>query len=92
MKLYTITRITDTNGNDRLDGRYPIRIGRRGKLILNGIGYMMIFDYRARENEDYQGYLKTSIVINQEIVSENGVNTIKVTTLNSIYYLQQSEN
>lgn len=83
--LHTIKRITDLDGNDRLDGRYPIRIGRRGKLILNGCGYPMVVEYHPRENEDYKGYLRTSIV--EDIEFEHGIT--KITTLNSIYYFEE---
>ena len=85
MILHTIKKITDLEGNDRLDGRYPLRTGRRGRLILNGCGCPMIIEYHPRENEDYKGYLHTSSV--EEIEAANY--TTKVTTRNSIYYFEE---
>jgi hypothetical protein len=85
MILHTIKRITDLADNDRLDGRYPIRIGRRCKLILNGCGYPMLLEYHPRENEDYKGYLRTSIV--EDIEAVNGIT--KIITQTSIYYFEE---
>jgi hypothetical protein len=83
--LYTIKRITNLSGLNRLDGRYPLRIGRRCKLILNGCGYSMVIEYCPRENEDYKGYLRSSIV--EDIEAANGMT--KITTQNSIYYFEE---
>jgi hypothetical protein len=85
MILHTIIRITDLDGNDRLDDIYPLRIGRRGNMILNGCGCPMLFEYHPRENEDYMGYMRTSIVEDIEFAKDE----IKIGTLNSIFYFEE---
>jgi hypothetical protein len=85
MILHTIKKITDLEGNDRLDGRYPLRIGRRGRLLLNGCGCSMAFEYYPRGNENYKGYLQTSTVTDLEAANY----ITKVTTRNSIYYFEE---
>jgi hypothetical protein len=82
---FEIVKITDKKGNDRLDGRYPLRSGRRCKPLLYGCNNVCFLEYYPREGEDYFGTLRTSLV--EEIESKNG--ELKITTLNSIYYLKE---
>lgn len=86
-KIYIITKITDLNGNDRIDGRYPLRIGRRCAFGLGepSPNMIMAICYRPRQNDDYAGTLRTSIVKKVQHI-ENG---IIVTTQNSIYYFKE---
>jgi hypothetical protein len=83
--LFEIIRITDRNGNDRTDGRYPLRIGRRCKLHLYGCDVPAMIEYVPRENEEYDGTLRTSTV--EDLEAANGIH--KITTRNSIYYLKE---
>ena len=59
--MYKITRITDRDGNDRLDGRYPIRIGCTGDIVFLKKGCPLLFGYSmdAQGNEK-TGTLRTS--------------------------------
>lgn len=83
--MYKITKITDRDGNDRLDGRYPIRIGCIGDVGFLKKGYPLLFEYSldAKGNEK-TGTLKTSAVVRIEIEARHSV----LTTLNSVYTLQ----
>lgn len=83
--LFEIAKITHKDGTDRIDGRYPIRIGRRCRLHLNGCGYVAHLEYIPKHGEDYSGMLRTSVV--EDIEATVGVH--KITTMNSIYYLQE---
>lgn len=84
-KLFEIIKITHKDGIDRTDGRYPMRIGRRCKLHIYGCDTPALLEYIPRENEDYQGVLRTSCV--ESIEAVNGIYTI--TTMNSVYYLKE---
>lgn len=83
--LFEIIKITDRNDNDRLDGRYPLRIGRRCRPQFYGCGYPVAIEYIPRDGEDYYGTLHTSKA--EEIEASNGIH--KVTTKNSIYYFKE---
>ncbi len=88
-KIYIIKKITDHNGNDRTDGRYPLRIGRRCAFGLGDPSPNMIMAicYRPRQSDDYSGTLHTSVV--QKIQRmEDG---IIVTTKNSIYHFVEEK-
>jgi hypothetical protein len=87
---FEIIRITELDDSDRLDGRYPSRIGRRGDIYLHGCGLPMLISYTPRDGEDYRGTLRTSLVQHIDISNETLSNEIyKITTLNSIYYLRR---
>lgn len=87
--LYEIDKITDTEGNDRLDGRYPLRIGRRFEFFRPIVrGVPMILEYNPRDGEDYCGTLRTSTV--QDIQIDNDDHSYKITTINTIYYFKRS--
>jgi len=81
---YIIDSITHKNGELRTDGRYPLRIGRRGILLRATIGRSAEIQYCPREGEEYEGYLLTSMVENILRHNEN----IILYTMNSIYYLK----
>lgn len=84
-ELFEIVKITDKDDNDRTDGRYPLRIGRRCRLHIYGCGASMMIEYVPREKETYGGRLHTSIV--QELEASGGIH--KITTNNSVYYFKE---
>lgn len=88
-KIYIITKITDHNGNDKTEGRYPLRIGRRFAFGLGepARNMVMAICYRPRQNDDYSGTLHTSVV--QKVIHDG--DKIIVTTKNSIYYFQEEK-
>lgn len=105
-KIYIIKQITDHNGKAREDGRYPLRIGRRFAFGLGepSPSMVMAICYRPRQNDDYSGTLRTSIVQKVERIEEGTVvmtnkdkififckDGMIVTTKNSIYYFQEEE-
>lgn len=83
-QMYIITKITDLKGNDRKDGRYPLRINRRFTFGLGEpmLGCKMSICYRPYRNQDYKGTLRTSIVTKIQVEEDQLI----VTTENSIYY------
>lgn len=89
IKIYIITKITDHDGNDKTEGRYPLRIGRRFAFGLGEPSPNMIMSicYRPRQNDEYSGTLRTSVV--QKVVHDG--DKIIVTTKNSIYYFQEEK-
>lgn len=88
-KIYLITKITDLEGNDRVDGRYPLRIGRRCAFGLGepSPNMIMAICYRPRQSDDYAGTLHTSVVQKIQRI-ENG---IIVTTKNSVYHFKEEK-
>lgn len=88
-KIYIITKITDHDGNDKTEGRYPLRIGRRFAFGLGDPSPNMIMAicYRPRQNDNYSGTLRTSVV--QKIIRNE--DKIIVTTKNSIYHFQEEK-
>lgn len=83
--MFKIVKITDRDGNDRTDGRYPVRVGCTGEIALLETGYSMLFSYaQDAGGNSKSGTLQTSIVVGIEHKEEQ----IIVTTLNSVYTLQ----
>lgn len=87
VKMYIITKITDLMGNNRVDGRYPLRIGRKFAFGLGkpSLFCQMAICYRPRQEDTYQGTLYTSTVGK---IEDKG-NMMIVTTQNSVYYFQE---
>lgn len=88
-KIYIIKKITDHNGNDKVEGRYPLRIGRR---LAFGLGepspnMIMAICYRPCKNDDYSGTLHTSIVQKVQRIEHGMI----VTTKNSIYHFEEEK-
>lgn len=84
---YGIASILNTEGRARLDGRYPLRVGRivTNVLILD-VGYPAYWRYvRDADGNDCSGYFHTSPVRRAEISRER----IVLSTMNSIYTLLQ---
>lgn len=83
--MYRIESITK-NGVQRTDGRYPLRIGSIVEIVSLDIGRPFVYQYIKDANgNDKEGYLTTSTIIKLE--SDFGLNTIVVTTRNSVYTL-----
>lgn len=87
-KIYEITRITHRGGTDRQEPDYTKRIGSRGNLYYLEEGSPLLFQYIERDNEPYDGMLKTSSVEHVKI-QDNDMKHLIVTTKNSVFYLQE---
>lgn len=86
-KIYIIKKITDHNGNDKLYGKYPTRIGRRFAFGLGdpSPNMNMAICYRPRKYDDYAGTLYTSAVL--KVIHHDEELIVK--TKNSIYYFAE---
>lgn len=88
--MYRITNITDREDNikqdfiDELKQSHPELVGEILYPELVGIGDHLCFDW----NDDTNKILRTSTI---EEYSDN-IDTVKVVTRNSIYYLQKENN
>ena len=92
---YKIKRILHSKGIsrgiDRLDGRYPMRIGRIVDLELKNItvGEPLYLKYvKDSDGSDYHGVWCTSRVVNFDCTYDKSGNWIKIETLNSIFILK----
>ena len=86
--MYIIDMITDNDGREKVDGRYPLRKGCIGSIYNLKNAEPMIFEYsKDNQGNDKQGYLKTSLVkfYNEHVNREE----IAIHTMNSIYYLKK---
>lgn len=93
---YKITKITHSGtkgerGQDRNDGRYPMRIGRTVELDLDSVklGKPMIINYlKNADGSDYSNMcLRTSSVMS--IIST--ASTVFIETMNSIFTFEKTE-
>jgi hypothetical protein len=87
-KIYKITRITNRDGTDRQEPDYIKRIGSKGKLYYLEEGSPLMFQYIERNNEPYDGMLRTSSV-DHVTIEDNDMKHLIVTTKNSVFYLQE---
>lgn len=86
--MYRIDNITYKNGEDRTDGRYPLRKGCIGDILYLHIGEKMVFDYdKDNEGNDKSGYMHTSVVEDYEDTGNGFI----VFTENSIFYFTRLE-
>lgn len=84
--MYKIEMITGSDGEERTDGRYPLRKGCLVNIYHLKSGEVMILDYiKDNQGNEKQGYLRTSTVDDYE---DYGVG-ITVYTMNSVYYLKR---
>lgn len=84
--MLRIKSITGKDGNERTDGRYPLRKGCIGKMYFLELGDVMIFEYiKDNQGNEKSGYLRSSIVEDYNLY-ENG---ITVYTMNSVYYFEK---
>lgn len=78
--------ITNKDGTERTDGRYPSRKGCIGKMYYLDFDVPMIFEYiKDNKGNEKSGYLRSSIVEDYQLF-ENG---ITVYTMNSVYYFEK---
>lgn len=83
--MLRIKSITNKDGSERTDGRYPLRKGCIGKMYFLELGNVMIFEYTEdNQGNEKSGYLRSSIVEDYQLF-ENG---IIVYTMNSVYYFE----
>ena len=83
--MYRIENITGKDGNERTDGRYPLRKGCIGNMYFLDLGNVMIFEYiKDNQGNEKSGYLRTSIVEDYENYDGYTV----VYTMNCIYTLK----
>ena len=86
---YRITKITDREGKDRTDGRYPLRIGRLCTKPYIKIGFPMWMLYLENaDGSDYSGKVYATSPIVEETEIED---SLTVTTKNSIYYFKKEK-
>jgi hypothetical protein len=83
--MYKIISIKQ-GGIDRLDGRYPLRIGCTGEIAILKEGFCMFFEYISDQHGNpKEGALRTSTVTDYRV--ENKL--VIVNTLNSEYVLEE---
>ena len=84
--MLRIKSITNKEGSERTDGRYPLRKGCIGKMYFLELGNAMVFEYiKDNQGNEKSGYLRSSIVEDYQLF-ENG---ITVYTMNSVYYFEK---
>ena len=79
--IYEIVKITDRDGNDRTDGRYPLRIGRKCKPCICGPKGPAFLQYLP----PIDGTVKASRIESLE----NNNKYLTITTRNSVYHLKE---
>lgn len=86
MGNYKVLSITDREGNPRMDGRYPDRVGRICAKPSVRIGEQMLIQWISMaDGTPYVGELTTSMAISY--IEEKG--KITVTTRHSIYTFEK---
>lgn len=64
METYRVVSITDRKGNPRIEGRYPLRVGRMCKKPTPRNGDAMMIEWLAQpDGTPYVGMIVTSTVI-----------------------------
>lgn len=88
METYRVVSITDRKGNPRIEGRYPLRVGRMCKKPTPRNGDAMMIEWLAQpDGTPYVGMIVTSTVIGFK--TEDRGKYIEVTTRNSIYTFER---
>lgn len=85
--IIKIEKITDYHGNDRLDGRYPSRIGMYGRIIPTTVkeGNRLVIQYLSWPDLlPYRGVFTTSTIRNVQ----KDISVFQIKTRNSIYTLR----
>ena len=84
---YRITKITDKEGNDKTEGRYPLRIGRMlREPTVTPRGTAFLYFLENADGSDYAGkYKETSSIMS---VKKNGDELI-LETYQTIYYMKK---
>ena len=85
--MLKIKSITGKDGNERTDGRYPLRKGCIGKMYYLDFGIPILFEYiKDNQGNEKSGYLRSSIVEDYKLLEDE--NELIVYTMNSIYYFE----
>ena len=81
---YKITSITHLDGTPRMDGRYPLRVGRVCSFLYEpATDQCMYLNWiRNSDGSAYSGYLRTSLV---KQIERHADGTLIITTCNSVY-------
>ena len=89
---YRIVDIRDAQTrNTRLDGRYPLRIGRIVEKPYAHIGLPMILNYiRNADGTDYSGMILRTSRVCGSFINEKG--NLVVETMNSVYEFEVVKN
>ncbi|MEA4947079.1 MAG: hypothetical protein VB058_05900 [Oscillospiraceae bacterium] len=88
--IVKIVSVTTPDGTPRADDKYPVRIGSTFEVAQMQIGRRMQLDYISDNKGRHMiGTLETSTV---QAIEHEADGTIKVTTRNSVYYLERREN
>ena len=83
METYRVVSITDRKGNPRIEGRYPLRVGRMCKKPTPRNGDAMMIEWLAQpDGTPYVGMIVTSTVIGFK--TEDRGKYIEVTTRNEV--------
>lgn len=83
----TIKAVTRPDGTPRADDKYPARVGSTFYAVQPQIGSRMLLDYISDNKGKHMiGTLVTSPV---QAVENEADGTIKVTTKNSVYFLER---
>ena len=85
MFLVKIEKITHKDGTDRLDGRYPLRIGRIATIHNLNVDEVVFIEYSPNKDDDYKGVLRTSLLQKYEVSKDYVI----IETLNSVYHLKR---
>lgn len=84
--MLIIKSITNKDGSERTDGRYPLRKGCIGKMYFLELGDVMIFEYiKDNQGNEKSGCLRSSIVEDYQLFEKG----ITVYTMNSVYYFNK---
>lgn len=86
--MLRIKSITNKDGSERTDDRYPLRKGCMGKMYFLELGVPMLFEYTEdNQGNEKSGYLRSSIVENYKLSEDE--NELIVYTMNSVYYFEK---
>ena len=86
---YRIERITDRDGNDRTEDKYPQRIGRLCKKPQASIGYCArVFYLENADGSDYSGKMLLTTPVSDIKEDED---TLTLTTKRSVYYFRKEK-
>lgn len=86
--MLRIKSITDKDGSERTDGKYPSRKGCIGEMYFLELSNVMIFEYiKDNQGNEKSGYLRSSIVKDYKLSEDE--NELIVYTMNSVYYFEK---
>ena len=93
-EIFEITSITDHEENPKLEGRYPLRIGRTCKKPEAKCGYRAVIEYlKNSDGSDYSNRCLLTSTVKEIFTIENTKKTIIIIeTQNSRYKFLKVEN